>query len=116
MESCGPKYRDTIVVLSGIGWVVGYAIVPGLAYWLQDYRYMQLVSVIVLVLMVFWYYYMFESPRWLITNGYVDRAEHTLRKALNMNGKSDENLKHQLTELSDHLREVYILDTIKNYI
>ncbi|CAG2164959.1 unnamed protein product [Oppiella nova] len=84
----------------------GHALVPGLAYWLQDYRFMQLVSVVVLVLMVFWYYYMFESPRWLITNGYVDRAEHTLRKALKMNGKSDENLTHQLTELSDHLKQL----------
>ncbi|CAG2118725.1 unnamed protein product, partial [Medioppia subpectinata] len=40
-----------------------------------------------------------------ITNGHVDRAEHTLRNALKVNGKSDENLKKQLTELSAYLQQ-----------
>ncbi|CAG2179530.1 unnamed protein product [Oppiella nova] len=96
LECCGPKYRSDIAILGGIGWVIGYAGIPGsdiailggigwvigyagipgLAYWLQDYRYMQFASLIPLT-----------SPRWQITNGQVDRAEQTLRNALKMNDR-----------------------------
>ncbi|CAG2173859.1 unnamed protein product [Oppiella nova] len=78
-----------IAILGGIGWVIGYAGIPGLAYWLQDYRYMQFASLVPLT----------------ITNGQVDRAEQTLRNALKMNGKSDDNLKTQLSELFEYLQK-----------
>ena len=57
--------------------------------------------------MLFWFYFLHESPRWQITNGQVDRAEQTLRNALKMNGKSDDNLKTQLSELFEYLQKVY---------
>ncbi|CAG2171076.1 unnamed protein product [Oppiella nova] len=88
LECCGPKYRSDIAILSGMGWVMGYVGIPGLAYWLQDFRYMQFASLIPLT----------------IINGQVDRAEKTLRNALKMNGKSDDNLKTQLSELFEYLQ------------
>ncbi|CAG2114873.1 unnamed protein product, partial [Medioppia subpectinata] len=113
---CGPKYRADISILGGIGWVLGYAAVPGLALWLQDYRYLLFVSLLGLGSMMVWYYFMFESPRWQITNGQTDRAEQTLRKALKINGKSDENLKQQLTELSAYLQEMQSHEkSVKNH-
>ena len=68
---------------------------------------MQFASLIPLTVMLFWFYFLYESPRWQITNGQVDRAEQTLKNALKMNGKSDDNLKTQLSELSAYLQKVY---------
>jgi hypothetical protein len=93
-------------ILSGIGWVLGYVMIPGLAFWLRNFRYMQFCSVAALILMILWFYLFYESPRWLITNGQIDRVEILLRKALKQNGKSDKNLKEQLIELSAHLQRV----------
>jgi hypothetical protein len=56
--------------------------------------------------MMIWFYFLYESPRWQLTNGQIDRAEITLRKALKQNGKSDENLKEQLIQLTTHLKRV----------
>ena len=106
LEVCGPKYRSQIVFLSGAGWIIGYALVPGIAYWLQNFRYMQYLSAVPMILMMCWYYFLDESPRWQITNGQTDRAEVTLRKALKMNGKSDLGLKGKLNELSLNLKKV----------
>ena len=106
LEICGPKYRSDIVILGGIGWVLGYALLPGVALWLQDFRYMQLMSFAVMILMMIWFYFLDESPRWQITNGLTEKAELTLRKALKMNGKADTGLKEQLNDLSTYLRRV----------
>ena len=94
------------MVLGGIGWVLGYALIPGLAYWLQNFRYMQFVSAIPIVLMMCWFYFLDESPRWQVINGHIDRAEVTLRKALKMNGKDDTDLKENLSHWSSYLKKV----------
>ena len=106
LEICGPKYRSDIVILGGIGWVVGYALTPAIALWLQDFRFMQLLSFVAMFLMMCWFYFLDESPRWQITNGFIDKAELTLKKALKMNGKLDTGLKEQLNDLSAYLTRV----------
>ncbi|CAG2162928.1 unnamed protein product [Oppiella nova] len=113
IENCGPKYRADIYVLTDIGWVLGYAAIPGLAYWLRDYRYMQLTSLIATIFLLLWYYLLCESPRWLLSTGRIGRAEHILRKALKTNGLSDENLGDQLKGLSEYLQNVQSSDKSK---
>jgi OCT family organic cation transporter-like MFS transporter 4/5 len=93
-------------VFVNCGWVLGYAIVPGLAFLLKNFRYMQLCSVIIMTFMMTWFYFLYESPRWQLINGQIERAEITIRKALKQNGKSDKKLKEQLFELTAHLQRV----------
>jgi hypothetical protein len=69
---------------------------------------MQFFSVVLFTLMMIWFYFLYESPRWQLTNGQIDRAEINLRKALKQNGKSDENLKEQLFQLTAHLKRVWL--------
>ncbi len=78
---------------------------------------MQLCSVVVLTLMMIWFYFLYESPRWQLTNGQIDRAEITIRKALKQNGKSDKNLKEQIIQLTEHLQRVivFFLNSIKYF-
>ena len=112
LEICGPKYRSDIVILGGIGWVAGYVMIPGLALLLPNFRHLQLVAFASMVLMMVWFYFLDESPRWQITNGHTDRAEVTLRKALKMNGKSDADLREKLNELSLNLKKMQRDDEI----
>jgi hypothetical protein len=67
---------------------------------------MQLCSIGLLVSMMIWFYFLYESPRWQIINGQIDRAEITIRNALKQNGKSDKNLKEQMNQLKAHLQTV----------
>ena len=92
--------------MSTLGWVAGYALLPAYAYWLQDYKNMQLGSVSVLMCLFIWFFFLDESPRWQIATGKSDKAEVTLRKALEMNGKSDQYLKQDVYDLSQYLMRV----------
>ena len=114
IEVFGPKYRSDMMLLRGTGWVVGYALTSGLAYWAQDFRYMQLVSGALLIPMCIWFYFLDESPRWQITSGLTEKAEQTLRKALQRNGKQETNLKEQISSMSEYLRKVNILNKPEN--
>lgn len=89
-----------------MGWIVGYALLPAYAYWLQDYKKMQLGVMATLLLLFVWFYFVDESVRWQIVTGKIDKAEVTLKRALKMNGRSDENLKEDLNDLSDYLKKV----------
>ena len=108
VECCGPKHRSDIVLLASIGWVLGYILLPGFAYWLHDFRYLQLMSAIPLILMLSWFYFLYESPRWQITNGKVDSAEHTIRKALKKNGKPSHDLKENMKQLIEKLQKTNV--------
>jgi hypothetical protein len=56
--------------------------------------------------MMIWFAFLYESPRWQIINGQIDRAEITIRNALKQNGKCDKNLKEQMNQLKAHLQRV----------
>ncbi|XP_054165993.1 organic cation transporter protein-like [Oppia nitens] len=116
LEYLTPKHRSDISILLGLGWVVGYVLVPVYAYWLQDFRLMNFGAVVWTTLLIVWWYFIDESPRWLITSGQLDKAETTMRKILKLNGKSDEHLKQQLIELSQHLDKLKTENEIKQKV
>ena len=106
----GPKRRADIILIVGFGWVFGYCALPPIVIWLRSFRYMQLFSTsIIFLLFIFFYFFIHESPRWQITNRHYDEAEITIRKALKMNGKSDDNLKGNMSQLKKHIEEVITL-------
>ena len=105
IECCGPKYRSDKLILAGVGWVLGCISLPGYAYLLQDFRYMQLFSILPLILMLIWFWFLYESPRWQLINGKTKEAEQTIRKALVMNGKSAHNLTEDMKKLRENLQK-----------
>jgi hypothetical protein len=108
LECLGPKYRGEILLIVGLGWIFGYSVLPGVAIWLRSFRYMQLFSssILVIILILYIFFIGYESPRWQITNGYYNQAETTIRNALKLNGKSDENLKENMIKLRKHIEQV----------
>lgn len=106
VECVGPKYRSSVSILGDSGWVIGYVALPGIAYWLRHFRYIQLFITILIIPVFICFYFMFESPRWQLINGHLDEAEKTLRKALKQNGKSDEGLREKLVQFKILLEKV----------
>ena len=108
LESCGPKHRSDIYMIAGFGWVFGYVVIPGMAYWLKDFQLMNIYAIVPIILSLVWFYFIPESPRWLITNGRLDYAEQTLKNILKRNQMSDENFDQKFLELKTHLLRVRI--------
>lgn len=102
----GPKHRSDIYLTSGLGWLVGYCIIPLIAYYIRDFRYMHWACVCPLVSMACWLFFISESPRWLITSGNTAKAERVLRNIVQQNGLSEENFDEKFAELLQHLQLV----------
>jgi len=106
IESVGSLHRAKCGVAYQLGWAVGYVMLPLIAYLSRDYVMMFYITTIPEILWVIWMFSMDESPKWLISKGYYDEAEVVLRKALKINGMSDENLKPMIEELrSSYIEE-----------
>ena len=98
-------YRKTFC---GIGfefpWALAYSLLPAIGYYERNWRNLQLIISVPPTILIFAYYFMPESPRWLITQGRVEEAKVILQKAAKTNGKvwpsEDSNL--QLDERKEN--------------
>ena len=105
-ENSGPKHRSTVTVMSELGWAAGYVLLPLYAYLLRDYIYMNWGSVGVQLVLMVWFFWLDESPRWQLATGRIDQAKVTLKKALRINGRTNETLDADLDDLSSYLSKV----------
>ncbi|KAJ6223545.1 hypothetical protein RDWZM_002090 [Blomia tropicalis] len=100
LETVGKRYRTDSILSTSFGWVIGYLLLPLVAFLLQNYRYLQMVPTISISIMcLLWLPYLPESPRWLITNGRNDQARDLVRRASKRNGKLDQNFEKKFDQL-----------------
>jgi MFS transporter, OCT family, solute carrier family 22 (organic cation transporter), member 4/5 len=86
-EFVGPKYRVWTSVLPGICWAIGLIIMGSLAYYLRDYRPLQLtISIPALLLLIYWWWVP-ESARWLMSQGRYADVDRILARVAKCNGK-----------------------------
>ncbi|XP_063046441.1 organic cation/carnitine transporter 2-like [Engraulis encrasicolus] len=86
-EILNKSARESFGIIGvGYGYAIGYGFLPLFAYYLRDWRTLQ----IGLSLLGFLYFPLFwfipESPRWLITQGRLQEAEAIIRTAAKKNG------------------------------
>lgn len=99
MEIIGIRYREIISVMFHIPFNLGHLTLPLFAYFLRDWRYLQMALSVPSILLISYYWLVPESPRWLFTVGRVDESAVVLQKAAKRNGLPTEHIASDLAAL-----------------
>ncbi|TRY62217.1 hypothetical protein TCAL_03184 [Tigriopus californicus] len=86
IELLGGKWVTIIGVGKGVFWTIGYITTPLLAYYIQDWIYLQSVISVGALSMAVVFFFVPESPKWFLAVGKLDQAERALRQGANING------------------------------
>ena len=65
--------------------MIGSLILTGLAFWLRSWFKLQLAFAIFSLLLILYYFFVPESPRWLLENGKTEEAKEVLLKIAEIN-------------------------------
>lgn len=100
MEVMPPRYRMLMNVGFGIGYTIPLLLLPLLAYHVRDWRFLQLATGLSALMMVPSWFFLQESPRWLLTKGRIDRAEKSLVRILKINRRPVPDMDQVMSDLT----------------
>lgn len=86
MEVVGPEARTIMGMLFQAFFSVGFMLLPFIAYFVREWRNLQLCISVSSALLLLYYWILPESPRWLILQGRYDEAIKVLSAAAKTNG------------------------------
>ncbi|XP_062951227.1 organic anion transporter 3 [Cynocephalus volans] len=89
----------------GYCYTVGQFILPGLAYAIPQWRWLQLTVSVPFFIFFLSSWWVPESIRWMVLSGKSSKALKTLRRVAAFNGKKDEGAKLSLEELKLNLQK-----------
>ncbi|XP_076352312.1 organic cation transporter protein-like [Tachypleus tridentatus] len=96
METISPEYRLWVALSFSFGWTLGLIILPGLAWIIKDWQYFQVATTCGWLPMLAAWWFLPESPRWLLTRKRYTDAEDAIKKFLSANKLSVSNLDHTM--------------------
>ncbi|XP_068246342.1 organic cation/carnitine transporter 2-like isoform X2 [Palaemon carinicauda] len=109
LELSGKSQRSMLGVLFCVPWSLGYMALPGIAYLIRDWRYLQVALTMPSVFMISYFWLLPESPRWLVLKGRHEEALKILKSAAKMNKypplKEEDILKKMKEMESEELNE-----------
>ncbi|KAJ0026799.1 hypothetical protein NQD34_017799 [Periophthalmus magnuspinnatus] len=73
-ELVGVEFRRTVGILYQMFFSVGILLLPLLAYYITDWRWLQVVITVPYILFLSYYWFIPESPRWLLSQNKKDKA------------------------------------------
>ncbi|XP_042562208.1 solute carrier family 22 member 2, partial [Clupea harengus] len=73
-ELVGVEYRRTVGVIYQMFFSVGILILPLLAYFITDWRWLQVVITVPYICFLSYYWFIPESPRWLLSQNKINEA------------------------------------------
>ncbi|XP_077127967.1 solute carrier family 22 member 13-like [Ranitomeya variabilis] len=98
-EWVGSSHRAYATIIGHVCFAVGQMGLAGLGYGIRSWRLLQIVSSAPTGLLVFYIWFLPESPRWLLTKGKNEKAKNLLQKAATFNRRTlPEDLLTQLQE------------------
>ncbi|XP_077290795.1 organic cation transporter 1-like [Arctopsyche grandis] len=102
MEIVGGKWRTIIPILYQIPFGLANSVLSGLAFFIRDWRQLQLALSILSALYIFFAFFIPESPRWLLVTDQREKAMVLLRRVAKFNNRQsspDELLQNESTYL-----------------
>ncbi|XP_022241324.1 organic cation transporter protein-like [Limulus polyphemus] len=87
MESVGPNHRIWLGVGGSFGFSFGCIILPWIAWLIRDWFLIQLAITLPTIALGYIWWWIPESPRWLISQGKMEKAEEVTRKIMKINRK-----------------------------
>ena len=101
-EISSVKYRGMVIGLACMAWSVGMILMPLLAYLVNRWKILRVVSVVPLAYVFLCWTILPESPRWLLTKKKVSEAKEILVKVAKVN-KVDvpKDLEEKLTTIAN---------------
>ncbi|XP_003741820.2 organic cation transporter protein [Galendromus occidentalis] len=91
MESLSANKRMW-AMLSSLGWTSGSLILPWTAYFLPNWNHQQMLYAASAIPCLVVWYFLPESPRWLLASGRVDKAEKSMADVIRKNKVKDIDL------------------------
>ncbi|KAJ3606447.1 hypothetical protein NHX12_025968 [Muraenolepis orangiensis] len=102
-ELVGVEYRRTVGVLYQMFFSVGILLLPLLAYYITDWRWLQVVITVPYIVFISYYWFIPESPRWLLSQNNSAKAieitEAIAKENKNTLSKKIETLKDDNVEI-----------------
>ncbi|XP_045523502.1 organic cation transporter protein-like [Pieris brassicae] len=92
MELSGKTFRPYLTGLIEIAYTLSYATLPGIAYFVRDWNYLQLSTSLPWLFVLLYYNFLPESPRWLITMGRKEEAVEVLTYIAKKNKNPTDNI------------------------
>ncbi|KAG8180653.1 hypothetical protein JTE90_025358 [Oedothorax gibbosus] len=103
MEVLGPIYRTRVTFAFSFGWCFGLLLLPGMTYFIRDWVYQQLASALVSSILLSYWVFMPESPRWLMTQGKYEQAEKVMIAAAKKNKLEIKNMPVVMKQLKERI-------------
>ncbi|XP_071529914.1 organic cation transporter protein-like [Panulirus ornatus] len=88
LEISSPKQRSAIGGLSGIPWGLGYMVLPGVAYFIREWQWLQAAFTFPTLIFFVYIWILPESPRWLVKRKRYQEALDVLTWAARVNKKT----------------------------
>ncbi|XP_061585924.1 solute carrier family 22 member 7b.1 [Cololabis saira] len=89
VEWVGIKHRTYVGVLMSLDWSFSTVILPGLAYFVNDWRKLTFTVTTPLLVAMFTWRWLPESARWLLSSGKVEQAHFYLKQCAQVNRREE---------------------------
>ncbi|KAJ8248564.1 hypothetical protein GJAV_G00243340 [Gymnothorax javanicus] len=85
MEWIDIEHRKLVGILEGFSWTIGSLMLTGIAYLVNDWRWLVITITSPLAVAILLWRWVPESARWLIVNGKIDKAHYLLQMCAKVN-------------------------------
>lgn len=80
VEYCGVRHREVVTTLFHLPLNVGHMSLAGISYLLRNYHNFQLAISVPAFIFAAMYWYLLESPKWLMDSNQIDKAVSVMEK------------------------------------
>lgn len=99
IELSGKTFRPYLMGLVETSYIAGYFVLPMIAYFVRDWRHLQLVTSLPWLFVLAYYWLIPESPRWLVTVGRKKEAIVILTQIAKKNKKPIDRIEEYVNEI-----------------